>query len=184
VSGVVSAGLRIAAFPHASAGASFHAAIRSGKFQGTICAANAAGRDGTAREPVHELVRPPRVVEEVRGRERDVDVARFLDRLAAVERLDDRQLARPLLDEARDAEHVLAALERRERRPLRLGGAGRRHGPLDVGGRRLRDLGQRLLRRRVDRRRVAALGRVRRLAVDRNSRSGRAADVGRRLGRR
>ena len=37
VSGVVSAGLRIATFPHASAGASFHAAISNGKFHGTIC---------------------------------------------------------------------------------------------------------------------------------------------------
>ena len=36
VSGVVSAGLRIATLPHASAGASFHAAISSGKFHGTI----------------------------------------------------------------------------------------------------------------------------------------------------
>ena len=36
MSGVVSAGLRIAVLPQARAGASFHAAIRSGKFQGTI----------------------------------------------------------------------------------------------------------------------------------------------------
>ena len=37
VSGVVSAGLRIAVLPHASAGASFQAAMSSGKFHGTIC---------------------------------------------------------------------------------------------------------------------------------------------------
>ena len=36
VRGVVSAGLRIAVLPHASAGASFQAAISSGKFHGTI----------------------------------------------------------------------------------------------------------------------------------------------------
>ena len=37
VSGVVSAGLSTAVLPHASAGASFHAAISSGKFHGTTC---------------------------------------------------------------------------------------------------------------------------------------------------
>ena len=37
VSGVVSAGLSTHVFPHASAGASFHAAISSGKFHGMIC---------------------------------------------------------------------------------------------------------------------------------------------------
>ena len=36
VSGVVSAGLSTAVLPHASAGASFQAAISSGKFHGTI----------------------------------------------------------------------------------------------------------------------------------------------------
>ena len=36
VSGVYEAGLRSAVFPAASAGATFHAAISSGKFQGTI----------------------------------------------------------------------------------------------------------------------------------------------------
>jgi hypothetical protein len=36
VSGVVSAGFSTEVFPQASAGASFHAAISSGKFQGTI----------------------------------------------------------------------------------------------------------------------------------------------------
>ena len=36
-SGVVSAGLSTTVLPHASAGASFQAAMRSGKFQGTIC---------------------------------------------------------------------------------------------------------------------------------------------------
>ena len=35
VSGVVSAGFSTAVFPHASAGAIFHAAISSGKFHGT-----------------------------------------------------------------------------------------------------------------------------------------------------
>ncbi len=37
VSGVCSAGLRMTVLPQASAGPSFHAAIKSGKFHGMIC---------------------------------------------------------------------------------------------------------------------------------------------------
>ena len=44
MSGVVSAGFRTTVLPHASAGAIFHASIRSGKFHGTICAATPRGR--------------------------------------------------------------------------------------------------------------------------------------------
>ena len=69
------------------------------------------------RERVLELVRPARVVEEVRGRERQVDVARLLDRLAAVQRLEHGELARALLEDARDAEEVLRALRAGQRRP-------------------------------------------------------------------
>src|SRR6266481_1758764 len=46
------------------------------------------------------------VIEEVRRSERDVDVPRLLDRLAAVHRLDHGQLAGALLDDARDPEEV------------------------------------------------------------------------------
>ena len=49
VSGVVSAGLRIAVLPQASAGASFQAAISSGKFHGTIWATTPSG--STSRPP-------------------------------------------------------------------------------------------------------------------------------------
>ena len=49
VSGVVSAGLSTQVLPHARAGASFQAAISSGKFQGTICAATPSG--ATSRPP-------------------------------------------------------------------------------------------------------------------------------------
>ena len=51
VSGVVSAGLRIAALPHASAGASFHAAIISGKFHGTIWATTPSGLGSRPASP-------------------------------------------------------------------------------------------------------------------------------------
>jgi hypothetical protein len=43
VSGVVSAGFSTVVFPAASAGASFHAAIRRGKFHGMICPATPIG---------------------------------------------------------------------------------------------------------------------------------------------
>ena len=71
-----------------------------------------------ALERVVELVGPARVIEEVRRGERDVDVARLLDRLAAVHRLDDGELARLLLDRARDAEDVLRALGAAHLRPV------------------------------------------------------------------
>ena len=73
----------------------------------------------SARRRVLQLVRPARVGEEVRGGQRHVHVARLADRLAAVQRLHDRQLARALLDQPRDPEQVLAALQRRQRRPRR-----------------------------------------------------------------
>ena len=117
VSGVVSAGLSTTVLPHASAGAIFQASISSGKFHGMIWPATPSGRGLALRERVLELVGPAGVVEEVGRGERDVDVARLLDRLAAVDRLGDRKLARPLLDQARDAEEVLRPLARAQRRP-------------------------------------------------------------------
>ncbi len=62
-----------------------------------------------AGERVVELVGPAGVVEEVRGGQRHVDVARLADRLAAVQRLDHRKLARPLLHRARNAINIFAA---------------------------------------------------------------------------
>ena len=69
-----------------------------------------------AREGVLELVGPARVVEEVRRGEREVDVARLLDRLAAVERLRYRELPGALLEDARDPEEQLRPLRRASRR--------------------------------------------------------------------
>ena len=101
MSGVVSAGFSTTVFPAASAGAIFHASISSGKFHGMICPATPSGFGRAVREGVLELVRPARVVEEMRGRERQVDVARLADRLAAVQRLEHGELARALLQDAR-----------------------------------------------------------------------------------
>ena len=113
VSGVVSAGLSTTVLPAASAGASFQASISSGKFHGMICPATPSGPRRAVRERVLELVGPARVVEEVRRGERQVDVARLLDRLAAVQRLEHGELAGALLEDARDPEQVLGALAAR-----------------------------------------------------------------------
>ena len=62
------------------------------------------------REGVVELVGPAGVIEEVGGGQRHVDVAALLDRLARVHRLDDRELAGTLLEDAGDAIQVLGPL--------------------------------------------------------------------------
>ena len=113
-----------------------------------------AERAGAAvRERVLELVGPAGVVEEVRRGEWDVDVARLPDRLAAVERFEDGELARALLEHARDPEQVLGALRRRARRPAVLEGrACRVNGKRDVFRTALGDFGERLFARGIDRR--------------------------------
>src|SRR4051812_44484583 len=103
-----------------------------------------------SRERVLELVRPARVVPEVSRRERDVDVAALLDRLARIHRLEDREFAAALLEDPRDPEQVLGALLARQRAPRPgLRAARGTDGPVGVGGRPLRDLGHRLFRGRV-----------------------------------
>ncbi len=59
VSGVVSAGCRIAPFALASAGASFHAAISNGKFHGTICPTTPSGLTSLALTPYLSLSAQP-----------------------------------------------------------------------------------------------------------------------------
>ena len=186
MSGVVSAGLRTTVLPHASAGAIFHAAMSSGKFHGMICPATPSGRATPTVEGVVELVGPPRVIEEVRRRERDVDVARLLDRLAAVHRLDDRELARLLLDRARDAEDVLRALASAHLRPVLVVRVARGfHRVVDVVGVRLGDLGELLLGARADRvRSTSRSSALRHLPPMKSSYRGVDLDVIGRLGRR
>ena len=117
-------------------------------------------------DAVAELVGPAGVVEEVRGGERDVDVAGLSERLASVERLDDRELARALLDQPRDPEQVLGALEVSERRPLRLRGPGALDGCGHVVRAPVCHLRYRLLRGGVDRRNVPAIRWVLEVTVD------------------
>jgi len=112
-----------------------------------------ADRLGRAvREGVVELVRPAGVVEEVRRGERQVDVARLLDRLAAVHRLEHGELACALLELARDPVQVLGAFAPGELAPPILGGLARGpDGQVDVLGAGVGDLGERLLGRGADR---------------------------------
>ena len=134
------------------------------------------------RERVLELVRPARVVEEVGRRERDVDVARLADRLAAVQRLEHGELARPLLEEARDSVEVLRALGAGQGRPAVLEGVAR---SLDgelylfIGG--LAHLRERFLGRRADRR--VGLLRLEPLAADEEAVAVADGDDVARLGR-
>ena len=125
------------------------------------------------RKGVLELVGPACVVEEVRGGERQVDVARLLDRLAAVQRLEHGELARALGEDAGDPEHVLRALGAGQLRPAPERFARRRDGVVHVGRARLRDLGERLLVAGRDRREVL-LGR----RAIRRRRRGRSAPAG------
>ena len=166
VSGVVSAGLRTTVFPQARAGATFQASINSGKFQGMICAATPSGCGAPVGEGVLQLVRPAGVVEEVGGRQRQVDVARLLDRLAAVQRLGHRQLAASLLEDAGDPEEVLGPARRLPGRPLGKCPARRLDGERDVLGAALRDLGQRLLAGRRKGREPLAGARLHHVAAD------------------
>ena len=114
-----------------------------------------------------ELVGPARVVEEPRGHQRDVDVARLADRLAVVERLEHGELAGAFLQDARDAVEILPALARRHLRPDPVVRAARGlHRAVDVGLAGLADLGEHLFGRGADRLERTAVDRVDELAVD------------------
>ncbi len=159
VSGVVSAGLSTQVLPAASAGASFHAAISSGKFHGMTWPATPTGPGRAPRHRVLELVRPAGVVEEVRAGQRHVYVTGFLDRLAVVDALQHGELAGALGDEPGDAVDVLGPLGARHRAPdVVEGRPGGAHGPVHVRLAGQRDLGQRLLGRGVDRGEGAPVG--------------------------
>ena len=101
---------------------------------------------------VFQLVRPPGVVKEVRGGERNVDVARLLDRLPAVHRLHDGECTRLFLNQPGDAEDVLGALARCDLAPHFVVRTSRFFDrAVDILRIRLRHLRQRLLGRRIDR---------------------------------
>ena len=152
VSGVVSAGLSTTVLPHGQRRRDLPRQHEQREVPRDDLAGHAERLGVGPEAGVLELVGPAGVVEEVRGDQRDVDVARLADRLAVVERLEHRELARPLLDDPGDAEQVLAALARRHRRPhLLVRPAGGGDGAVDVGRAGLGDLGQHLLGGGVDR---------------------------------
>ena len=145
VSGVVSAGLSTTVLPVASAGRELPGRHQQREVPGDDLPGDAERARRRAVARVLELVGPAGVVEEVRGRERDVDVARLADRLAVVERLEHGELAGALLDRARDAEEVLGALAPGQVAPDRLVGrrARRATAASTSAGAGLGDLGQR-----------------------------------------
>jgi hypothetical protein len=101
----------------------------------------------------------------VRRGEREVDVARLLDGLAAVQRLEHRELARAFLQDPRDPEQVLRALRARELRPsVRERAARSADGEIDVRLGCLPHRRERLLVARRDR--LVALGRLDPRAAD------------------
>ena len=164
---VVSAGLRTTQLPIASAGAIFHAQHQQREIPRDDLADDAERRDAAAGRDVVELVRPARVIEEMRRRHRHVEVARLLDRLAAVHRLGDGELARAILQQPRDAVEVFRALAAGHLAPDVVERALRRLvGGVDIGGAGERDLGELLLVGRVDGVEIFAGLRRDELAVD------------------
>ena len=112
--------------------------------------------DLRATEGILQLVGPARVVEEVGRSERQVYIPRLLDRLAAVHRLQNRQLSGMLLQQAGDAVEILRTLRRRQLRPVLLVATPRRlHCRIDLRRAPLTELGQLLLGRRIARTEVA-----------------------------
>ena len=109
------------------------------------------GGRAAAGEGVLELVGPAGVVEEVGRGQGHVDVAGLLDRLAAVHRLQHRELPGPLLQHPGDPVQVLGPLGPGHPRPhLGVGGPGRLDGRVHVLLAGLGHLGQDLLGGRVD----------------------------------
>ncbi len=115
---------------------------------------------------LHQL-RPTGVIVEVARHQRDVDVARFADRLAVVERLQHRQQAIVLLDVAGDGVEIAGAGVPAQLAPRGEGGAGGSDGVIDVLG----VVGVGVLRQRiagggVDAGQIAAGFRLRPVIVD------------------
>jgi hypothetical protein len=140
VSEVNSAGLSTTVFPIASAGAIFHASMRRGKFHGMIWPTTPTGT-APGKFAFHQL-RPAGVVIEMARDERDVDVARFADRLPVVQRLEHREEAALLLDVPRDRIEVARPRVSTDRLPARLRRAGSAHRGVHVRRRSLRDAGE------------------------------------------
>ena len=126
---------------------------------GDDLAGHTQGPGDATRKRVLELVRPARVVPEVGGGERHVDVAALLDRLAGIHRFEDGELAAALLEDPRDSVEVLGALLARQSTPASSEGTARGpHGSVHVRCGAARDLGQRQLGRGVHGGEIRAIG--------------------------
>ena len=99
---------------------------------------------------------PAGVVQEMPRGKRHVEIAGLPDRLAVVDRFQHRKQPGMTLQHARQRVEVTRAAVTAELYPKRLRGARGAHGRLDIGGRALRDPGQRLAGGRLDRREVLA----------------------------
>ena len=103
----------------------------------------------------------------MRGDQRQVDVAAFLDRLAAIHRFQNGEFARFLLHEPRDAIEIFTAFAPRHFAPDVAVRAPRRpHRQVDIMRIRLRDFRQGRFRRRIDRREISTGMRSAKFAVD------------------
>ncbi len=84
---------------------------------------------------VGELVGPAGVIKEMGGDHRQIEIAAFLDGLAAVDGFEDGQFAEFFLDEAGNAEKVFAPFASRHFAPdIFVGAAGGLHGSIDILG--------------------------------------------------
>ena len=131
VSGVCSAGLRTTQLPAASAGPSFQAAMRSGKFHGMIWPTTPTGsrsvyawklapgsiRHGDVDGVAFDLRRPTRHVVEKVGGQWDVGDLGDAEWLAVVERLKLGELVDVLEDEVADLPDNPSTFGRRHARP-------------------------------------------------------------------
>ena len=129
LSGVVDAGLRTTVLPGGEGRGDLPGEHQEREVPRDDLGGDAERLGDAARERVLELVRPAGVVPEVGRRERHVDVARLLDRLAGVHRLEDGELARPLLEDPGDPEQVLRPLLAGQRAPRPAERASARPGP-------------------------------------------------------
>ena len=139
---------------------------------------------GTSRERVVQLVGPTRVVEEVRRGQRHVDVTRFFDRLAAIERFEHGELARSLLQDACDAVQVFRPLRATHVAPHFVVGLPRgAHGSFDIGVAGLGHHSQLGLGGRIDGGEILTRSRLDEVAVDEQLVAIRDLHDGRRLER-
>ncbi len=105
----------------------------------------------SARKCIFEFVGPAGVIKKMGGNQRQIDVARFPDRFAAVHRFEHGQFSRFFLNQPRDAVEKLPPLAPGDFAPGVVVSAPRRfHCKIDIVRIGLRDLGQLFFGGRID----------------------------------